>query len=57
MLAKTKLNTTEVSISSALIDSYISHNEFAMVNNALRGHDDMKGEIKNVKTSTVHWRF
>ena len=35
-LGKDKLNTTEVLISKALIDSYISHNEFISVNNVLR---------------------
>ena len=32
MLAKTKLNILEILISRALIDSYISHNECALVN-------------------------
>ena len=33
---KDKLNTIEVLISEALINSYISHNEFASVSNVLR---------------------
>ena len=53
ILAKTKLNTIEVLISNALIDSCISHNEFIPVNNVLREYDDMKEEIQNLKTSTV----
>ena len=44
-------------ISKALIDSYISHNEFCSVNNVLREYDDMKKEIKDSKTSTVNQRF
>ena len=32
LLAKTKLNSTEVLISKALIDSRISHDEFALIN-------------------------
>ena len=35
-LAKAKLNTIEVFISKALIDSYINHDEFVSVNNVLR---------------------
>ena len=33
LFAKAKLSRTEVLISKALIDSYISHNEFVSVNN------------------------
>ena len=36
LLGKDKLNTIEVLISKALIDSYISHDEFASANNVLR---------------------
>ena len=46
MLAETKLNTEEVLISKALIDSNISHDEFVSVNNVLKEYDDMKEEIK-----------
>ena len=45
LLAKTKLNNIEVLISKALIDSCISHEEFFIVNNALRECDDKKKEI------------
>ena len=48
MLAKTKLNRVEVSISKALTNSYIRH-EFAWINNALEEYDDRKEEIKNLK--------
>ena len=42
LLAKTKLNITEVLISKGFTDSYISHDEFVSVNNVLREYDDMK---------------
>ena len=47
LLAKTNLNTIEVLISKASIDSNISHDEFFTVNNVLKDYDDMKEEIKN----------
>ena len=57
MSVKTKLSTIEVLISSALVNSYISHNEFALVNNVLREYNDMIEENKKLNTSTVHQRF
>ena len=48
MLAKSKLNSIEILISKALIDSYISHDEFVSVNNVLRKHYEMKEEIKKI---------
>ena len=36
MLAKAKLDNTEVLIYKSLIDSYSSHNEFVLINNALK---------------------
>ena len=56
---KKKFNSIEdiTSISMALIDSYISHNEFISVNNVLRKYDDMREEMEDLKTSTVHERF
>ena len=47
LLAKIKLNTIEVLISNALINSNISHDEFVLSNNILKEYDDMKEEIKN----------
>ena len=35
LLAKTKLNINEVSISKASVNSYINHEEIVSVNNAL----------------------
>ena len=56
-MTKTKLNSIEVLIYMALIDSYISHYEFVSVNNVLRADGDMKDVIKKLRTSTVHQRF
>ena len=47
LLANTKLNTKQVWISKALIDSYIIHDEFALLNSLLKEYDDLKDEIKN----------
>ena len=46
LLGKDKLNTTDVLISEALIDSCISHDEFVSVNNVLREYDTMDEKIK-----------
>ena len=55
LLAKNKLNTVEVLISKALIDSNISDNEFIVINNVLKEYDDMKEEIEN--PSNIKWIF
>ena len=47
LLGKDKLKIIEVLISKALIDSYISHDEFVSVNNLFRKYNEMKIEIKN----------
>ena len=47
LLAKSKLNITEVLISKALIDSNISHDEFLLIYNVLKEFYDIKEEIKN----------
>ena len=47
LLAKTKSSGIEVLISKALNDSFISHDEFVLVNNVLKEYDEMKKEIKN----------
>ena len=48
LLAKYKLNSTEVLISKDLINSSISHDEFILINNVLKEFDDMKEEIKHL---------
>ena len=50
LLGKDKLNTTEILISKLLNNSYISHDEFVLVNNVLREYYEMKKEIKNEHT-------
>ena len=50
LLAKSKLSSIEVSISKALNNWITSHDEFVLINNALKEYDDMKGEIENLNT-------
>ena len=50
MLPKSKLNSIKVLISKALIDSVISHDGYALINNVLKEYNEMKEEIKNLKT-------
>ena len=45
-LGKEKLNTIEVLITKALINSYISDDEFISVNNVLKEYNQIKGELK-----------
>ena len=49
LLAKSKLNSIEVLIFKALIDSVISHDEFFLINNMLKEYNEMKDKIKNLK--------
>ena len=48
MLAKSKLNSIEVLISKAFIDSVISHDEFVLINNVQKEYNEMKEEIKDL---------
>ena len=48
------LNAIEVLISKALIDSYISHEEFVSVLNVLREHNETKKEIENPENSVEY---
>ena len=50
LLTKSRLNSIEVLISKALIDSNISHDDFLLINNVLKEYDNLKEEIKNLKT-------
>ena len=54
LLGKDKLNAIEVLISKALIDSYISHDEFVLVNNMLIEYNETKSEIKIPETSVEY---
>ena len=47
LLAKSKLNSIEVLISKALVDSNISHDEFFLINYVTKEYDDTKEETKN----------
>ena len=49
LLAKPRLNSIEVLISKALMDSNISHEGFVLINNVLKEYDHMKKEIKSFK--------
>ena len=51
LLGKFKLNSIEVLISKVLIDSNISHDEFALINNVL---EEMKEEIKIVMINKLY---
>ena len=44
------LNSIEVLTSKTLTDLDISHDEFALINNMLKEYEDVKKEIKNLKT-------
>ena len=48
---KDKLNTIEVLISKAFIDSHSSHEEFISMNNVLTEYHEIEKEIKDLKTS------
>ena len=56
LLEKDKLNTTEVLISKALVDSYISHGEFVSANNVLKKYYKMREKIKNREISVEYNR-
>lgn len=51
---KTKLDTIEILISKALINSHISHNDFVLVNNVLQEYNVMKEETKNPENSVKY---
>ena len=57
LLAKSKLNSIEVLISKASINSVINHDELVLINTVLKEYDKMKGEIKNFKTWSVYRRL
>ena len=50
LLAKSELNSIEVKISKALIDSNISDDVFVLINNVLKESYDTKEENKNSNT-------
>ena len=42
LLAKSKLNSIEVSISKVLVDSVISHDEFFLITNVIKEYSEIK---------------
>ena len=50
LLANSELNSIELLIFNPSIDSVIGHDEFILINNALKEYDKIKEEIKNLKT-------
>ena len=50
LLTKRKVSTTEALIFKDSIESYISHDEFASINNVLKEYDDITEAIKTPKT-------
>ena len=54
LVGKDNLNTIEVLISKALIDSYIGDDEFVSVNNELRKYCKRKEEIKDPEASVEY---
>ena len=54
LLAKAKLDKIKVSISKALIDSCINHDEFALVNNVLREYNEMNEKITNPENAVEY---
>ena len=53
-LGKDKLNSIEILISKALVDSYISDDEYVSKNNVLREYYKMKEKIKTPKISVKY---
>ena len=51
LLGKDKLNTIEAIMSKALIELYIRHDEFVSINKVLREYNEMKKEIKILKST------
>ena len=50
LLGKSKLDNIDAVISKALIDSFISHDEFVSKDSVLSEYNEMKEEIKNPET-------
>ena len=52
LLVTSKLNSVKVLVSKALINSIIFLDEFVLINNVLKENNEMKEEIKSLKTCT-----
>ena len=57
LLGKAKSATIAVPIFKALMDSYISHDQFVLVNDILREYNEMKEEIKNLQNAVEYSRY
>ena len=55
MLAKTKLNTTEVLISNTIIDLNISHDELFIMSNVLKEYNNIKNKWKILRVHKYDW--
>ena len=53
LLEKSKLDSIEVIIYKDLIHSVISHDEFVLINNALKEYNKMKKEINKIEDLLV----
>ena len=50
LLGKSKLNSIQVLISKTLIDGYMIHDKFVLINNLMRKNDNMKEHNKTLKS-------
>ena len=57
LLAKAKLNSVDVIISRALINSNITHDELVSINNVLEEYNDITKEIRSLEADTINQRF
>ena len=57
LIAKAKLNSVEILMSKALIDTNITHDELVSINNVSKEYDDIKEGVRNLKNLTVTERF
>ena len=57
LIAKAKLNSVEILMSKALIDTNITHDELVSINNVSKEYDDIKEEVRNLENLTVTERF
>ena len=53
-LAKIELDAIKFLIFKGLTESYSNHDEFALVNNALKEYNDIKEEFKDSKKSVEY---
>ena len=49
IVSKLNLNRTKVLLFKTLIHSNVSHDEFVLINDVLKEHEEIKKEMKNLK--------